>query len=160
LAVLESAAVRGGRRWTAAASLACSLAALAGCGGEAKRSVAGYCDTYAEQKAAYIEKYSERGELVESTEDPLASLLLAAVTTAEALGDIRIMFDKLSEVSPEEITPDINEIRDSMNDQLDSISGIGGNPLLTIAGSLFRGLVSAGSWRRFSDYTVENCGSA
>lgn len=130
-----------------------------GCGG-AQRSVAKYCSTYFSEKKAYIEKYNGAADAISKSKDPLAGALLGAGMTAAAIGDIEVMFDKLSRVSPDEITPDLEAIHDSVKRQLDAVGGAASNPLGALAASLVSGFASSGSWQKVGDWTIAHCGSA
>lgn len=121
------------------------------------RSVDAFCSTYQEQKAAYLARYGNAGQQADSG-DPAADLLGSAVQLGSALGDIVIMFDKLSKVAPDDIEPDVSAIHDSLQKQIDGASGAVKDPLGTIGGGLLQGLTTIGSWQRLEDYVVANCG--
>lgn len=128
----------------------------AGCGGET-RSVESYCKVLAEEKAAYLEKYAGLAEAVESSEDPLAGVLIGLTGTLSAVGDIKIIFDKLAAVAPEEIAPDVEAVRDSFKAQIDALKGAAGDPLGALGAGLVAGLTSAGSWQRVDAWTASHC---
>lgn len=121
------------------------------------RSVDAFCSTYHQQKAAYLARYGNAGQQADSG-DPAADLLGGAAQLGSALGDIVIMFDRLSKVAPDDIEPDVAAIHDSLQKQIDGASGAVKDPLGTIGGGLLQGLTTLGSWQRLEDYVVANCG--
>jgi len=121
------------------------------------RSVDAFCSTYYEQKAAYLGRYGNAGQQTDSG-DPAADLLGNAAQLGSALGDIVIMFDRLSKVAPDDIEPDVSAIHDSLQKQIDGASGAFKDPFGTIGGGLLQGLTTMGSWQRLEDYVVVNCG--
>jgi hypothetical protein len=132
---------------------------IGGCGGS-DRSVQAYCDTYFAEKEAYLQKYDRLDDQIDDSDDPLGQALLGVAVTAQAVGDISVFFDKLSQVSPDEVTPDLEEIKSSLDRQRDALADLGDNPLGAIVAGLFSGLSSGGSWQRVAEWTVANCGSA
>lgn len=130
---------------------------LAGCG--TGRSTEAFCQTYQEQKQAYIAKYMKASGDVQTLgdQDALLGLLGGTAMIAQSLGDVIVIFDKLDKVAPDDIEPDVAAVRDSMKSQLDSASDMMSDPLGAIMGSLMQGLTSGGSWQRVSDYVQTNC---
>lgn len=72
---------------------------------------------------------------------------------------MEVMFDKLSEVSPDEITPDLEAIHDSIKRQLDAVGGAAANPLGALSASFVSGFAASGSWQRVGEWTAAHCGS-
>ncbi len=146
---------RGAGSSIAAATLVLAMG-LAGC--SSGRSVEAFCSTYWDEKKAYVEKYDQAAEDVNSATDPLTGLVGGTVMIASSIGDVVVMFDKLEKAAPESIQPDVAAIRDSMKSQLDGLSGAGANPLAALATGLVQGLTTTGSWQRVGDYVIAECG--
>jgi hypothetical protein len=135
------------------------VAALVVACGETKRSASAYCHAYAAEKHSYLDKYNQRAAAVEQSDDALGSALVAAASGVEAIGDLRVMFDKLERVAPETVEPDVAAVRDSFAQQLDTLKSAGSNPLGALLGSLVSGIATSGSFQRVADWTNEHCGS-
>lgn len=141
-------------RWFAArlgpSLLASFLAAvaLAGCPGGPGRSAAAFCSTLAQEKERFLGTYNPK-----QGDDPLIGL----VKGVASLGDIPIIFERLSRVSPEEIEPDVEAVRDAFKKQLDTAGGMASNPLASLVSSLFVSITSAGPFSRVEAYAAANC---
>lgn len=144
--------VAAGRRALAAAAALGATVGLAACG--SNRSVEAYCSVFYGEGQQLRSQWAAAG----SSEDPFAGL--AAVFSAPR--DLAVFFDKLDKVAPEEIEPDVAELRDAFQQQADSLGsqagGVLDNPLGALAGSLAAGLSTAGVEQRVDDYTLKNCG--
>ena len=133
-------------------------ATVVGCGTE--RSPEAFCEVYQSEKQTYVQKYDDRATEAESAgnDDPLAGALLGVVSSFEALGDAEIFFDKLAKVSPDDIQPDVEKIRDQFKQQTEAMSGAVKDPLGTFLGGLVSGLTTSGSWTRVGEYVTQHCG--
>lgn len=140
---------------------------VSGCGAESpaeppapERSVDSFCETYWEQKDAYLSKFEGRAEDVEAAgqEDELLGTLMAMGSTIEAMGDVVIIFDHLAGTAPDDIRPDVEAIRDALQKSIDNASDSVGAPLGGLADGLVTGLSTMGSWERVGQYVVDNCG--
>jgi hypothetical protein len=70
---------------------------------------------------------------------------------------IVIIFDKLDQVAPDDIEPDVAAIRDSLKAQTASAGGAYKDPIGTMLGGLVSSMTTTGSWQRVSDYVVAQC---
>ena len=120
------------------------------------RSVEAFCATYHDEKAAFIDKYNERQDAVDSMEG-LDGIVLGLGSAIEAVGDTKVMFDKLEAVAPEEIQADVAAVRDSLQQQLEAAGEVASDPFGAFGSGLVSGLASMGSWDRVDHYIQENC---
>ncbi len=128
---------------------------ISGCG--SNRSVQAFCDTYHEQKTAFIDRYGGSTKL---GKDPSLGESFAALANGLAsVGDVVVIFDELDKVAPDDIESDVARVRDSIQSQIDGAGGMISDPLGAVAGGLVSGLTSAGSFQRVSDYVSVNCES-
>jgi hypothetical protein len=131
----------------------------AGCSGAETRSVENYCTTYEAEKKAYLDKYAELSRTANEQEDPLLAVVISAGAGIASIGDARAIFDKLADVAPQEIQPDVETVRDSLQQSIDDAGEALDNPLSGLGKALLNGLTSAGSWDRVGAWTEENCGA-
>jgi hypothetical protein len=128
------------------------------CGGPA-RSVAAFCQTYNQQKTAYLAKYNAIDSQLNADEnsDPLAAAFGGLGSSLEAMGDVVVIFDRLDQVAPPNIEPDVKAIYNSLVNEENDMSNAASNPLGALAGGLVTGLMTSGSWQRVGDYVTSNC---
>lgn len=139
------------RRW--AAVILAGIILLSACAG---RSVESFCATFYSEIDRLEDKYSNR--LADSEgQDPLAGLLTVLGTTAEAFGDYAVLYDRLEQVAPNDLQPDVAAVRDALNQQLVSMKEAGSDPLGAAFGSLITGLSVIGSEQRVNEYIAANC---
>jgi hypothetical protein len=83
-------------------------------------------------------------------------------TLFSAPRDLASFFDKLDKVAPDDIEPDVAQLRDGFQKQADSLgdqaAGMFSNPLGTALGSLASGMSLSGASSRVDAYTLKNCG--
>jgi hypothetical protein len=127
------------------------LAGVSACGG---RSVEAYCETFYGEGQELRQQWIDAG----NTQDPLAAI--GSIFSAPR--DLAAFFAELEEVAPEDIQPDVAQVRDAFQEQADSMgetaAGMVENPLGTALGSLATGLSMSGAMQRVDSYTLENCG--
>lgn len=116
-----------------------ATASLTAC---SQRSTEAFCSTMEEHKTRYLEAWSQA-----SGEGAVAGL----VGGASAVGDLKIMWDELAEVAPDEIRPDAEAVRDAWKQQEDAAKN--GDWMGAVAG----GLMNSGSMSRVDQYARENC---
>lgn len=121
---------------------------LTGC--SSSRSVENYCETFYGEGSILRERFSS----MDAESDPLGSF----ATALSAPQELATFFTKLEEVSPEEIAPDVAVLRDTFQDQADSLGDTATNPLGGLVGGLVGGLSASGSYERVDRYTMDNCG--
>lgn len=131
------------------------LLAVVSCAG---RSTEAFCDTFQSEERRLQAKYEDRLNTAAEM-DPLSSLIVGVGTTVEAIGDIKVVYDRLEAKAPEEIQPDVATVRDALAAQLDALGDAGGNPLGSIFGGLITGLSVMGSEQRVNEFIVEECQS-
>ncbi|TFV88575.1 hypothetical protein [Blastococcus sp. CT_GayMR16] len=136
---------------TRSAAVALLLSLLAACGG---RSVEAYCETFYGEGQELRQQWIDAG----NTEDPFAAM----GTIFSAPRDLAAFFDRLEKVAPDDIQPDVAQLRDAFQQQADSMgdtaAGMFSNPLGTALGSLAAGMSTSGASQRVDAYTLENCG--
>jgi hypothetical protein len=150
----------GRNRWRGVAlaiAIPSLLAGLTAC--SSGRSVEAFCSTWQTETTAFANKYQEASDNMAATseDDPIGSLLGGTLALTQSVGDVIIVFEKLERVAPEDIEPDVTAIRDSLESQRDSAGDMFDNPLGALAGSLFQGLTTGGSWQRVGEYVETNC---
>lgn len=133
------------------------LAGLTAC--SSGRSVEAFCSTWETETTAFANEYQEAGDNVAaaSEDDPLGALLGGTLALTQSVGDVIIVFERLQRVAPADIQPDVTAIRDSLESQRDSAGDMLNNPLGALAGGLFQGLTTGGSWQRVGEYVEANC---
>ncbi len=127
-----------------------AIATITGCG--QSRSVESFCETYQNEKTAYLERY---GGGVTSTGDDLTDVFNGILTLGSAMGDVIIIFEKLADVAPDEIAPDVEAIHESLERQRDSAGSL--DPIEILGTGLTSAIMTGGSWQRVSDYIALNC---
>jgi hypothetical protein len=126
-------------------------ALLTACSG---RSVEAYCATFYGEGSQLRQQWIDAG----NTDDPFGAI----GTIFSAPGDLASFFEELEEVAPDEIQPDVEQLRDGFQEQADSMgdtaAGMFDNPFGTALGSFVSGLALSGPAERVDAYTLENCG--
>lgn len=152
------------------AGLALCVVALTGCGasdlaasaglGEPERSAEKLCAVYWSEKKAYLADGEAAAEAVDEAggQDPLLGALVGIGSGLSMMGDVVIMFDKFDAVAPPEIRPDVAAIRDVLQKSIDDAGDAASDPLRGLLSGLMSGLTTSGSWTRFNDYVVKECG--
>lgn len=112
---------------------------LAGCGGSEARSVEAYCKTMAKHRDQYLAAMSNTGDL--------AGILGAA----GAIGDLKIMWDEMAKVAPNEIRSDTEAVRDSWKKAEEA--AISGDFQTLLGNALF----NSGPIERVDAYIIANC---
>jgi cell wall assembly regulator SMI1 len=105
------------------------------------RSTANFCKVYSQEKAKYIHA---------TNSDNIGAGLGAVLSIPE-------LFDELDKVAPDEIEPDVANIRDSLKRARDAAGSSADNPLAGLGSSLVAGLASAQSWQNVSSFVDQNC---
>ena len=124
---------------------------LAGCG--AARSVANYCSVFYQDGQTIrqnAEKAQQNGDLL--------SMLSELASSPAQLADF---FDKLDAVAPDDIEPDVAQLRDAFKKEADSVgsTGVGLDGLIgSAANGLMLGLSSYQAAQHVDSYTSKNCG--
>ena len=115
--------------------------------------------TYNQQKTAYLAKYNAIDSQLNADEnsDPLAAAFGGLGSSLEAMGDVVVIFDRLDQVAPSDIEPDVKAIYNSLVNEENDMSNAASNPLGALAGGLVTGLMTSGSWQRVGDYVTANC---
>lgn len=112
--------------------------ALSGCGQE--RSAEAFCQTMEEHKQAYLSQMEGAGASLEGI-----------VSAAGAIGDLKIMWQDLAKVAPEEIRSDVESVSEAWQEQEDNATD--GN----WSGVLATALLNGGSMVRVDTYVRETC---
>jgi hypothetical protein len=105
------------------------------------RSTKSFCQVYSTEKAKFIH---------ETNGNDLASGLSAVIGMPQ-------MFDRLDKVAPDEIEPDVANIRDALKKSEDAAGGALGNPLGALGQSLVAGIEAGPSWERVANFVDQNC---
>ncbi len=116
-----------------------ALPLLSACSGENKRSVEAYCTTMAKHRDQYLTAMDTNADL--------AGLLGAA----GAIGDLKIMWDAMAEVAPEDIRKDTEAVRDSWREAEDA--AISGDYRKLFGNAIF----NSGPIERVDAYIIANC---
>lgn len=139
-----------------AVGLVCLAVTLSSCGDG--RSAEAFCSTYREEEERLIEKYSDRTEFVRDQE-PFAGLLTGIVSLFEAQGDYVVLLDRLEQVAPEEIQPEVAAIRDvaraNIEGQNESLGS--GNLGQAGVGGLLNIMQVMGSVQRVDQFVQTEC---
>lgn len=122
------------------------------------RSAEKLCDTYQQEKDAYVTKYAGRGEAIsDAGSDSATAALLTLGMTMETIGDIAVMFEKFASVAPDDIRPDVEAIRDSFGGYIGRSGDAVKDPLGSLVSGLLASLATQGSWLRFEQYISQHC---
>lgn len=122
-----------------------------------QRSVGAYCETLERESDRLTAKYDEQVSDAEEA-DPLAGLVAAFAMTAEALGDLAVLSEKLAELAPEEVRIEHETVAESMRGQADRLEDAAGDPLGALVGGVVSAVVDSGSFRVVDEFSLENCG--
>jgi hypothetical protein len=133
-----------------------TAAVAAGCSSGPTRSVGSFCSTYFAQKQAFLQRFDVSANRNESFGQAIGGM----ATGLASLGEIPVIFDRLDKVAPTDIEPDVAAVRDSFKKELDLAGGAISNPLGALAAGFVTSLVSAGPFRKVSDYVTANCHSS
>lgn len=133
------------------------MVALFTTGCAAPKTPESFCKVYRSEKSAYLDKYSEASKSLADADDSGAGALSALLMAGSALGDVVVMFDKLAKAAPEDIEPDVSNIHDQMQKQLEGAGDNLSNPFSGLGSVLAAGFLTAGSWQRFDAYVREHC---
>ncbi len=144
-------------RTAAIIGLVAAIACAAACASGPERSTASFCRTFEREAVALHDKYSAEAAAVDPEGDPLGSLFTATGSLLEAQGDFVVLFDRLGEVAPDDIRPDVEAVHDAFAQQAAAVRGAGSDPLGAIVGGLLAGLQSTGSFDRVQAYIDGNC---
>jgi hypothetical protein len=137
-------------RWIAGsvvAAIALTIVVVASSGFATARSVSGFCKVYYQQKHQYIK----------ATANSNSGNLNGLLQGISAIGHLPVMFDKLDRVAPDEIEPDVANIRDTLKAETQQAAGSASDPLGGLASGLALSLMSAASWERVGTYVDTNC---
>lgn len=113
--------------------------ALTACGSASSRSVEAYCNTMVKHRDRYLTAMDNTGDL---------SGLIGA---AGAIGDLKIMWDEMAEVAPEDIRSDTEAVRDSWRKAEESATG--GDFMTLFSNALF----NSAAIERVDAYIIDNC---
>jgi len=145
--VAASSVDSGGRRLRASVLMGIAgllaVLPLASCSSESsENSVEAYCGTLNEHKRSYLAS-------MEAASNPASAAdILGGVA---AVGDLKIMWSELADVSPDEIRADTENVRDTWADvENAAVNGDWASALLT-------GLLNAGSFQRVDAFVREHC---
>lgn len=104
-----------------------SALVLGGC--SSPKTPESFCKVYHAEKAAYVEKNAAALKDVEGENDQGTAALKSLLALGTALGDIVVLMDKLAKAAPDDIEPDLRNIHDQLQKQLESAGDNIGNPL-------------------------------
>ncbi|MCA0180948.1 MAG: hypothetical protein LCH77_15455 [Actinobacteria bacterium] len=133
-----------------------SIITTAGC--SAPKTPESFCAVYASEKSSYLTQNGDALKAIEGEDDAGAAGLKSLLALGTAMGDIVVMMDKLAQAAPDEIEPDIRNIHDQLQKQMENAGDNLDNPLAGLGSALSSGLLTAGSWQRFDSYVKNNCG--
>lgn len=121
------------------AALVVVAAALAGCASE--QNVEAFCGTMDEHKSSYLDQMSAGQE----------GGLVGLVTSVEAVQSVKVMWEAVDGVAPEEVDADVEAIRDAWQNQ----EALGADE--TWDAAIGSGMLSSGPMTRVHDYVDANC---
>ena len=137
----------------AAAGIAVVSVLVAGCG--SGRSPERFCAVMDKHKDRYLTAMSAAANSLES--ETTGGTLAGIGGGLVAIGDLQVMWEELADVAPEEISPDVERIRDENAKQLEAAGDSLNNPLGALGRSLMGGFMTAGSYQRVDEYTRQHC---
>ena len=131
-----------------------ALAVLAGlvavgataCGGP-PRTVAEFCKVYHQQERQYLAQYDQ----------PNANGLQALGNLIGAMSDWVPIFERLDQVAPPSIEPDVHNVLDSLKQEEQAAGQEFSNPLGALGSSLEAGLMSTASWDHLNTFIQQHC---
>ena len=134
---------RSGRKRTAGlrcAAALCSLAIVA-VAFRPGRSVNAFCATFRTESTRLHDKYQAAVDKAGSS-DPIGSFIGALGSALQSQGDLAVMLQRLDDVAPEDIEPDVAAMHDAFKAQAEATRNVGTDPLGVVGAGLVAGLQS------------------
>jgi len=75
-----------------------------------------------------------------------------------AIGDLQMMWEELADLAPDDISPDIDQVRDENAKQLEAVGDNLDNPLAALGRSPVGGVMTAGSTRQHCNQLDDESG--
>lgn len=116
-----------------------------------ERSVESYCQTWKNEGEKLHKKWADQ----QAGGDPGSSISMLFGAPA----DLAEFFDKLDEVAPKDIEPDVARYRDAWQKVSDLLGENATDPLSFLMASLMVSSQSKGAETRINKWTQNNCGS-
>ena len=114
------------------------------------RNVANYCKTFKDEGDRLHQQWADQQKA--AGDNPFA----AAGMVFGSFGDMATFFNKLAEVSPDEIQPDVQSEADAFA-QMKQRLGDNPDPISVMLSGLVTGLQQSGAEQRVDTYTTQNC---
>ena len=133
-----------------AGTLACTIAVVTVVVQEQSgppRTTAEFCSVYKQQKEQYLSAYGQ----------PTSNGLQDLANMVGAMSDWVPIFERLDQVAPLSIEPDVHTILDSLKQQEQAAGQEFSNPLGALGSALESAMMSSSSWGRLSTFIEKNC---
>jgi hypothetical protein len=138
---------KAGLRLLALAALtALVTVAAAGCGGP-PRTAAEFCKVYHQQERQYLKQYDQ----------PTNNGLRALGNVIGAMSDWVPIFERLDQVAPPSIEPDVHNVLDSLKQEEQAAGQEFSDPLGGLAAGLEASMMSTASWDHLETYIEQHC---
>ena len=111
------------------------------------RTTAEFCKVYNQQKNQYLAQYGR----------PTSNGLQALGNIIGAMSDWVPIFERLDQVAPPSIEPDVHTILDSLKQEEQAAGQEFSNPLGALGSGLEASMMSSSSWNRLSAFVQKNC---
>lgn len=121
------------------------------CGGPPPRTAAEFCKVYHQQEQQYLAHYGHS-----SPQQPLQDLANAV----GAMSDWVPIFERLDQVAPPPIEPDVHNILDSLKQEEKAVGQEASNPLGALASGFEASMMSSASWGNLDRYIQQHCSPA
>jgi hypothetical protein len=136
----------------AIAVLLLAAGALGGCSSASTRSVAAYCHTFYQQGTQLRNQWQGVGNNM--NRDPLGAL----VSLVAAPSQMATLFGQLDEVAPQSIEPDVAQIQQALQQEVNNAGQDITNPIVGVIGGLASSIATAPAWTAVNHWTDTNCG--
>jgi hypothetical protein len=149
---------RSGRKRTPGVRCTAALCSLAIVAVACKpgRSVNAFCATFRTEATRLHDKYQAAVDKAGSS-DPIGGFIGALGSALQSQGDLTVMFQRLDDVAPEDIEPDVAAMRDAFRTQAEATRNVGTDPLGALGAGLITGLQSYGSQQQVDAYLRSHC---
>lgn len=127
---------------------------LAAC---SQRSTEAFCATMRSEKARILNNFNLSVQAADASGDDLVSVMSKLGASVSALGELRVYFNKLAKVAPDEIQTEVEVVAELMDKQLAAGTNVS-NPLGALAGSVMTGLQMQGPLNAVDGYARTHCG--
>lgn len=125
---------------------------LDGCCSTSTRSVASYCQTFYQQGTQLRNGWQSADDAM--SQDPLGGL----ITVAAVPSQLATFFGQLDSVAPQSIEPDVSQIQQALQQEVNNAGQDITNPISGLIGGLASSIETAPAWAAVNNWTDSHCG--